>query len=122
MQRYSVKKETEQSEDNFVIENLKGEHLKNENLCDELPDHSDEEKCDDPDNNEMDSDDQPLLDRQDKMMKARFTMDIVNQAIDATKKRFNERRECKICGFLSTNARGLSLHIAHLHKYFLLHL
>lgn len=45
-----------------------------------------------------------------------FDPQIVKEAIIESKKKKSEKQECRVCGFLSSNARGLSLHISHLHK------
>lgn len=70
------------------------------------------------DDGDDDEDDKPLSCRKEEKRKeqAQYTAEVVNEAIIASKKNYNERRECRICGFISSNARGLSLHIGHLHK------
>lgn len=63
-----------------------------------------------------DDDDKPLSNRIEKHSKMQYDIGIVNEAIIAAKQKYNEKRECRLCGFISSNARGLSLHIGHVHK------
>lgn len=119
LQRYSVKQESS-TEEVYLIETL-DDPFKIESANDVemvLNVQDDKEDVDDYQSDEAssDSDDKPLIARKQKTKLRQFEADVVNQALIEASHRYNAKRECRLCGFISSNSRGLSLHIAHLHK------
>lgn len=75
--------------------------------------------CENDNDNSLDSDDKPLLIRQDKTKLIQYDDEVIKDVIMSSKRQFGVKRECRLCGFVASNSRGLTVHISHLHKYVL---